>query len=123
MAMRRLSLLLLLLLAGISPAEAQPAGQRFVSISFHDVSDKDEELETESVTTRSLAQFFDWLKATGWTAISLDDLEAARRGTRPLPDKAILIRRLQAPLHARLPVVEGLPLPGRGGAGRRLDGG
>src|SRR5436190_111709 len=91
MAMRRLSLLLLLLLAGISPAEAQPAGQRFVSISFHDVSDKDEELETESVTTRSLAQFFDWLKATGWTAISLDDLEAARRGTRPRPDQAILI--------------------------------
>ena len=89
--MRRISLLLLLLLAGISRAEAQSAGQRFVSISFHDVADKEEELETESVTTRSLAQFFDWLKATGWTAISLDDLEAARRGTRPLPDKAILI--------------------------------
>src|SRR6188508_201156 len=94
MAMRPLTLLLLLLLAGVAPvlpAQAQPAGQRFVSISFHDVVDKEDELETESVTTRSLAQFFDWLKATGWTAISLDDLEAARRGTRPLPDKAILL--------------------------------
>ena len=92
--MRRLTLLLLLLLAAVAPvppALAQPAGQRFVSISFHDVVDKEDELETESVTTRSLAQFFDWLKASGWTAISLDDLEAARRGTRPLPDKAILI--------------------------------
>ncbi len=36
-------------------------------------------------------QFFDWLKGSGWTAISLDDLSAAARGIRPLPDKAILI--------------------------------
>jgi biofilm PGA synthesis lipoprotein PgaB len=99
MAMRRFTLLLLLLMAGVAPvlpAQAQPplsqsGGQRFVSISFHDVVDNPDELETESVTTRALAQFFDWLKATGWTAISLDDLEAARRGTRPLPDKAILL--------------------------------
>ena len=36
-------------------------------------------------------QFFDWLKGSGWTAVSLDDLAAAARGVRPLPDKAILI--------------------------------
>ena len=38
-----------------------------------------------------LVQFFDWLKGSGWTAVSLDDLAAAARGVRPLPDKAILI--------------------------------
>ena len=92
--MRRLTLVLLLLLAGVAPvrtAQAQPAGKRFVSIAFHDVADSAGELDFDAVTTRSLAQFFDWLKGSGWTAISLDDLEAARRGTRPLPDKAILI--------------------------------
>jgi biofilm PGA synthesis lipoprotein PgaB len=31
------------------------------------------------------------LKGTGWTAVSLDDLAAAARGVRPLPDQAILI--------------------------------
>src|SRR4051812_8755525 len=46
---------------------------------------------SDAVTTRSLAQFFDWLKGSGWTAVSLDDLAAAGRGTRPLPAKAILV--------------------------------
>ena len=85
---------LLLLIAGsgpLFPVKAEPAGQRFVSIAFHDVADRADELDTDGVTTRALAQFFDWLKGSGWTAVSLDDLAAAARGTRPLPDKAILI--------------------------------
>jgi peptidoglycan/xylan/chitin deacetylase (PgdA/CDA1 family) len=90
--MRVLTVLLLLLasVTPIAPAKAQPAGQRFVSISFHDVVDRVEDLDTDAVTMTRLVQFFDWLKGTGWTPISLDDLEAARRGTR-LRDKAILI--------------------------------
>ena len=90
----RLLPVLLVLLAGAAPgppAHAQPAGQRFVSIAFHDIDDRVEDLDGDAVTTRTLAQFFDWLKGTGWTAISLDDIAAAARGTRPLPDKAILI--------------------------------
>jgi peptidoglycan/xylan/chitin deacetylase (PgdA/CDA1 family) len=83
--------LLLLIILGAGPANAQPSGQRFVAIAFHDIDDNASELETDSVTTKGLAQFFDWLKGTGWTAVSLDDLTAAHRGTRPLPDKAILI--------------------------------
>ena len=77
--------------ATMSDARSQPAGQRFVAIAFHDVVDKRDQLETDSVTSTSLAQFFDWLKGTGWTAISLDDVAAAARGVRRLPDKAILI--------------------------------
>lgn len=84
-----LGLLLLCAVAGEAPA--QPAGQRFVSIAFHDVQDLAAELDTDAVTSSRLAQFFDWLKGSGWTAVSLDDLAAAHRGLRPLPDKAILI--------------------------------
>lgn len=90
----RLLPVLFVLLAGaapVPPAHAQPAGQRFVSIAFHDVVDRVEDLDGDAVTTRTLAQFFDWLKGTGWTAVSLDDIAAAARGTRRLPDKAILI--------------------------------
>src|SRR6185369_15409620 len=36
-------------------------------------------------------QFFDWLKGSGWTAVTLDDLAAAHDGRRRLPEKAILI--------------------------------
>ena len=85
----RLLLCLLLLFAGA--AQAQPTGQRFVSIAFHDVVDQVDQLDPDAVTSRGLAQFFDWLKGSGWTAISLDDVAAAARGARTLPDKAILI--------------------------------
>lgn len=88
--MRLLLGLLLLILAG-GAVQAQPSGQRFVSIAFHDVDNRADDLEADSVTSKVLAQFFDWLKGTGWTAITLDDIAAAARGTRPLPDKAILI--------------------------------
>jgi poly-beta-1,6-N-acetyl-D-glucosamine N-deacetylase len=90
--MRRL-LCLLLLLAGsaVSSAHSQPTGQRFVSIAFHDVVDRPDQLETDAVTASGLAQFFDWLKGTGWSAISLDDVAAAARGVRPLPEKPMLI--------------------------------
>jgi peptidoglycan/xylan/chitin deacetylase (PgdA/CDA1 family) len=73
------------------PANAQPPGQRFVSIAFHDVDDRASELGSDAVTSTRLLQFFDWLKGSGWTPVSLDDLAAAARGQRPLPDKAILI--------------------------------
>jgi peptidoglycan/xylan/chitin deacetylase (PgdA/CDA1 family) len=91
--MKPLLCLLLLFVgtASIPRALGQPTGQRFVSIAFHDVVDRRDQLETDAVTGASLAQFFDWLKATGWTAISLDDAAAANRGVRPLPEKSILI--------------------------------
>jgi poly-beta-1,6-N-acetyl-D-glucosamine N-deacetylase len=87
----RLLLALLLMISGAVPANAQPLGQRFVSIAFHDVDDTASELDSDAVTSIRLVQFFDWLKGSGWTAVSLDDLSAAARGVRPLPDKAILI--------------------------------
>ncbi|HTG20197.1 MAG TPA: poly-beta-1,6-N-acetyl-D-glucosamine N-deacetylase PgaB [Reyranella sp.] len=91
--MHRLFCLLVVLVgsAMVSDARSQPPGQRFVAIAFHDVVDNRDQLETDSVTSTSLVQFFDWLKGTGWTAVSLDDVAAAARGVRPLPDKAILI--------------------------------
>ena len=87
----RAVLALLLLVAVAATAHAEPPGQRFVSISFHDVEDRAADLDSDGVTSKRLVQFFDWLKGSGWTAVSLDDLAAAAHGQRPLPDKAILI--------------------------------
>lgn len=86
--MRRALLLpaLVLLLAAL-PARAQ----RFVSIAFHDIVDTREEMTTDAVTTSTFVAFLDWLKGSGWTAISFDDIEAARAGRRPLPPKPILL--------------------------------
>jgi peptidoglycan/xylan/chitin deacetylase (PgdA/CDA1 family) len=87
--MRVIMCLLSLFLA--TAAQAQPAGHRFVAIAFHDVVDRREDLATDSVASDQLVRFFDWLKGNGWTVVSLDDVAAAARGARPLPDKAILL--------------------------------
>src|SRR4249920_3778551 len=81
---------LVLVLVAAQVSVAIP-GQRFVSIAFHDIVDERDAAGTDAVTTARLAEFFDWLKATGWTPVSLDDLSAAAHGDRPLPRQAILI--------------------------------
>ena len=74
----------------MAPAQAQPVSTRFVSIAFHDVVDRREDLTPDAVTTDQLVRFFDWLKGNGWTVLSLDDVAAAARG-RALPERAILL--------------------------------
>jgi peptidoglycan/xylan/chitin deacetylase (PgdA/CDA1 family) len=88
--MRRLLCLLLLVIA-VAQARAEPPGQRYVSIAFHDIVDDPADLASDSVTTRVFVQFLDWLKGTGWEPVSLEDVSAAARGLRKLPDKAILL--------------------------------
>ncbi len=84
-------LCLLLLVIATVQSRAEPHGQRFVSISFHDVVDQPADLGADAITTKTFVQFLDWLKGTGWKTISLDDVSAAARGLRRLPDKAILL--------------------------------
>jgi poly-beta-1,6-N-acetyl-D-glucosamine N-deacetylase len=76
------------LTSSLTPAAA---GDRFVSVAFHDVVDFRGDLDEDAVTVDRLIGFFEWLRANHWTAISLDDVEAARLGKRPLPEHAILI--------------------------------
>jgi len=92
----RLAVVLLSLLAlpatRSSAADGDIApGLRFASVAFHDVVDDPAALYGDAVTTDRLVAFFDYLRGNGWTTISLDDVDAARRGARPLPDKSILV--------------------------------
>jgi peptidoglycan/xylan/chitin deacetylase (PgdA/CDA1 family) len=87
--MRRILALALALLAAV-PAAGED-GRRFASAAFHDVVDRAEELDGDAVTTARLVAFFDWIRAGGWTPVSLDDVAAAGRGERPLPARAVLV--------------------------------
>lgn len=91
--MRRHLLLLLLAAVGVAVHGGAGAGdgRRFASIAFHDVVDRVEELDGDAVTSPRLVAFFDWLRAGGWTPVSLDDIAAAGRGERPLPERALLV--------------------------------
>ena len=90
--MRRfLCLLFMIALLPWSPACAQPTGTRFVSIAFHDIVDKREDLTPDAVTTDQFVRFLDWLKGNGWTVLTLDMIHAAANGGRPLPERSILL--------------------------------
>lgn len=88
------------LLTGLLPwtgHAATPAhfNTRFVTVAFHDAADRLSDVPPEqrgdAVSTERLVAFLDWLRGNDWTAITLDDVEAARAGLRPLPERAILI--------------------------------
>ena len=92
--MTRLLLLLSIVTALLAPTAlraAEAPGLRFASVAFHDVVDDAADLDSDAVTTDHLIAFFEWMRADGWTAISLDDVAAAQAGTRPLPAKAMLV--------------------------------
>jgi peptidoglycan/xylan/chitin deacetylase (PgdA/CDA1 family) len=80
--------LFLLVVLALAPARA---ADRFASVSFHEVVEYKGDLDDEAVTVDRLIGFFEWLRANHWTAISLDDVDAARRGERTLPEHSILI--------------------------------
>jgi peptidoglycan/xylan/chitin deacetylase (PgdA/CDA1 family) len=67
------------------------AQKTFVSVAFHDVYDSEDQLDEDAVTTDRLINFFEFLLADGWTALTLDDIELARQGRKVLPPKSILI--------------------------------
>ena len=73
---------------GDAQAQSQPT---FVSVAFHEVVDSEADLDDDAITTDRLINFFEFLKADGWTAISLNDIVLARQGKKPLSPKSILI--------------------------------
>jgi len=74
--------------AALAPLDARP---QFMAVAFHNVIDRSGDGDENAVTVAKLVGFFEWLQANRWTAIGLDDLERARSGTRPLPDRAVLL--------------------------------
>jgi biofilm PGA synthesis lipoprotein PgaB len=84
------------LLAWLAASLASPlaVAQTFDVLAYHDVRDDvrgDFDGDQYAVSTRNLIDHFTWLKANGFHPVSIDDLLAARRGERALPEKAVLI--------------------------------
>ena len=89
--MRR-SIVLFCLLAWLPPVGADEAG--FQALAYHDVRDRvarDFDADQYTVSTEHLVAHFSWLRANGYTPVGIDDILAARDGTRALPEKAVLL--------------------------------
>ncbi len=76
------------------PMCAMPAGAGLLVISYHEASHvlgRDKESKAMTLETSELAAQFSWLKEHGYVSVDIDDLLAAKRGERPLPEKAVLL--------------------------------
>ena len=80
---------IVLVLLTVRPAPCRET--RFMAIAYHDVVRSRDELASDAVTVDHLVDQFEWLVANRYHPVSIDDLIAARDGTRPLPERAVLL--------------------------------
>jgi biofilm PGA synthesis lipoprotein PgaB len=83
----------LFLLAALPAAPAR-AGDHYTVLCYHDVQDdpvKDHLADAYTIATADLVAQFAWLRAHNYHPVSLDDIVAARAGSKPLPDNAVLL--------------------------------
>jgi biofilm PGA synthesis lipoprotein PgaB len=63
----------------------------FTALCYHEVADSISDPAGNAISADRLIQHFSWLRANGYRVISVDDLLAAQRGERQLPDRAVLL--------------------------------
>ncbi len=68
------------------------AGNNLTILSYHDVQDVGSTgSDVLTISTDTLVGHFAWLREHGYSVVSLDDVLAAKKGQKPLPDHAILL--------------------------------
>ena len=70
------------------------AANEFTAITYHDIQDdpaNNRVADAMTISTAELISQLSWLREHGYHPISIDDLLAARKSSRPLPEKAILL--------------------------------
>lgn len=64
---------------------------KVLAICYHDIEDQEADQNYVSVRTANLIAQLNWLHDSGYQAVSVDQVLAARTGAEPLPDKAVLL--------------------------------
>ncbi len=82
-----------IILATLAPRlfAAEPATRSFIALAYHNIEDNDPDQMFVGVSTDRFVAQLSWLQRNGYTAVTIDDLLAARAGRKPLPDKAVLL--------------------------------
>ncbi len=71
-----------------------PASAELLVLSYHESSHvlgRDKNSKVMALETSELAAQFSWLREHGFVSVDIDDLLAAQKGERPLPEKAVLL--------------------------------
>ncbi len=72
-------------------SETRYEQRTFIAVAYHDVVDTKAELRSDSVTLDTMVNHFEWLLASGYNPVSIDQLIQASAGTQKLPEKPILL--------------------------------
>ncbi len=77
-----------------APALSGPDTNSLLVLSYHDIRDdvaRKGDPDRYATSTQNFAAHLDWLTGQGYRPVRLDDVIAAARGERALPDKAVLL--------------------------------
>jgi biofilm PGA synthesis lipoprotein PgaB len=74
----------------LSPASGAAAGE-FLALCFHDVRQQADGRDDLTMTTDKFVALLSWLRGHDYRPVSVDDLLAARKGEKELPEKAVLL--------------------------------
>ncbi|MCA3264152.1 MAG: poly-beta-1,6-N-acetyl-D-glucosamine N-deacetylase PgaB [Telmatospirillum sp.] len=84
------ALIFAFLLVPLLAFAAEP-GPRLLALAYHNVEDADPDQSFLGVTAERLIEQFSWLKANGYTPVTVDAIVAANAGGPPLPERAVLL--------------------------------
>lgn len=75
----------------VSPVDRPWPEGGLLALAYHDVEDKDPDQAYLSTRTDHLIEQLAWLRESGYQAVSVDQILAARSGGKPLPPRAVLL--------------------------------
>ena len=81
-------------LSAFAPHAAQAGNDDLLVISYHDIRDDvapKGDADRYAISTSNFVAQIDWLIASGYRPVSLDEVMRASRGQQPLPKKAVLL--------------------------------
>jgi biofilm PGA synthesis lipoprotein PgaB len=67
------------------------AQDTFISLSYHDCKELNSQSFVDTITSDEIAKQLQWLKENNYHPVSLDDILAAQKGKKALPENAILL--------------------------------
>ncbi|OPY67835.1 MAG: Poly-beta-1,6-N-acetyl-D-glucosamine N-deacetylase precursor [Syntrophorhabdaceae bacterium PtaU1.Bin034] len=82
-------ILLAALLVTVGASLSCAASDKVVVVAYHDITR--EVVAEEDITPEEFIEQLDFFRTNGYRPVSISDVEAAARGQKPLPDKAILL--------------------------------
>ncbi|WP_230369808.1 poly-beta-1,6-N-acetyl-D-glucosamine N-deacetylase PgaB [Paludibacterium denitrificans] len=72
-------------------AAVAPSSSQLVVLAYHEIDQNSPASDVNAVDTKAFVKQLEWLKGQGYHFVSVDDILADRAGSKPLPEKSVLL--------------------------------